>query len=97
MVMMITLLRRFMLLFANGWQRRLVPLLPQRQGEMMIMIITMVIMIMIMMLMMLIMMMMMISMITLCCRILYGGSVSAANCRELAACPDIDGKALSLS
>ena len=24
-------------------------------------------------------------------RILYGGSVSAANCRELAACPDIDG------
>ena len=25
------------------------------------------------------------------CRILYGGSVSASNCRELAACPDIDG------
>jgi len=24
-------------------------------------------------------------------RILYGGSVSASNCRELAACPDIDG------
>jgi triosephosphate isomerase len=24
-------------------------------------------------------------------RILYGGSVTAANCRELAACPDIDG------
>jgi len=24
-------------------------------------------------------------------RILYGGSVSAANCRELASCPDIDG------
>jgi len=24
-------------------------------------------------------------------RILYGGSVGAANCRELAACPDIDG------
>ena len=24
-------------------------------------------------------------------RILYGGSVSAANCRELAACPDVDG------
>ena len=24
-------------------------------------------------------------------RILYGGSVSAGNCRELAACPDIDG------
>ena len=24
-------------------------------------------------------------------RILYGGSVSAANCRELAQCPDIDG------
>jgi len=25
------------------------------------------------------------------CRILYGGSVSAGNCRDLAACPDIDG------
>ena len=24
-------------------------------------------------------------------RILYGGSVSAANCKELGACPDIDG------
>ena len=24
-------------------------------------------------------------------RILYGGSVSAANCKELAACPDVDG------
>ena len=24
-------------------------------------------------------------------RILYGGSVSAGNCRDLAACPDIDG------
>ena len=24
-------------------------------------------------------------------RILYGGSVTAANCRQLAACPDIDG------
>merc|ERR1711893_463702 len=24
-------------------------------------------------------------------RILYGGSVTAANCKELAACPDIDG------
>ena len=24
-------------------------------------------------------------------RILYGGSVTAENCRELAACPDIDG------
>jgi len=24
-------------------------------------------------------------------RILYGGSVTAANCRELAKCPDIDG------
>ena len=24
-------------------------------------------------------------------RILYGGSVTAANCRDLAACPDIDG------
>merc|ERR1712000_783341 len=24
-------------------------------------------------------------------RILYGGSVTAVNCRELAACPDIDG------
>merc|ERR1739845_3974 len=24
-------------------------------------------------------------------RILYGGSVTASNCRELAACPDIDG------
>jgi len=24
-------------------------------------------------------------------RILYGGSVTAGNCRELAACPDIDG------
>ena len=28
------------------------------------------------------------------CRILYGGSVTAANCRELAACKDIDGNAL---
>ena len=89
---MITLLRRFMLLFANGWQRRLVPLLPPRQGEMMIMRITIMIMMLIM-----LRMMMMISMMTLCCRILYGGSVSAANCRELAACSDIDGKALSLS
>ena len=24
-------------------------------------------------------------------RILYGGSVSASNCKELATCPDIDG------
>lgn len=24
-------------------------------------------------------------------RILYGGSVTAANCKELAKCPDIDG------
>jgi triosephosphate isomerase len=24
-------------------------------------------------------------------RILYGGSVTASNCRELGACPDIDG------
>ena len=24
-------------------------------------------------------------------RILYGGSVTASNCRELAKCPDIDG------
>ena len=24
-------------------------------------------------------------------RILYGGSMSAANCKELAACPDVDG------
>ena len=28
-------------------------------------------------------------------RILYGGSVTAANCRELAACPDIDGDVFS--
>ena len=42
--MMATLLRRFMLLFANGWQRRLVPLWLLRQGEMMIMMITMIMM-----------------------------------------------------
>ena len=43
---MITLLRRFMLLFANGWQRRLVPLSPRRQGEIMIMIMMLIMMIM---------------------------------------------------
>ena len=37
------------------------------------------------------------TMMTLSGRILYGGSVTAANCRELAACPDIDGKPSSSS
>ena len=47
------------------------------------------------MMMMIMMMMLMMSMMTMfCARILYGGSVTAANCRELAACPDIDGNPL---
>ena len=46
------------------------------------------------MMMMIIMMMLMTMMTIFCARILYGGSVTAANCRELAACPDIDGNPL---